>query len=66
MTVFGNILNETSALADAPEPGQFGFFDKSILFETTDDLGTLQVFQYSAKDGSEIDMVELPVVFKDY
>lgn len=59
----GNILNETSALANAPDVGQFGSFEKILNFQTNDSSGTVEVFQYSAKDGSEVDKVTIPVLF---
>lgn len=59
----GNILIETFTTANAPDMGQFGPFEKSINFSTDDTSGKLEVFQYSAKDGSEIDKVEIPVIF---
>lgn len=60
----GNILVDTNTLANAPDVGQFGPFEKSLTFETNAKTGTLEVFQNSAKDGSEIDKVSIPVVFE--
>lgn len=60
----GVILVETSTMANAPDVGQFGPFEKMLEFQTTDTEGTLEVFQYSAKDGSEIDKVRVPILFK--
>lgn len=60
----GNILIDTSTTANAPDTGQFGPFEKNLTFETDSKTGTLEVFQNSAKDGSEIDKVSLPVVFE--
>ncbi len=57
----GNILIETSTIANAPEAGQFGPFEKAIAFTSDQTEGTLEVFQYSAKDGSEIDKVIIPL-----
>ncbi len=59
----GNLLTETLTTANAPDVGRFGPFEKVIAYQTTDTSGTLEVFQYSAKDGSEIDKVGIPVVF---
>ena len=59
----GNILAETFTLANAPDAGQFGPFEKVLNFQNDDSSGTLEVFQYSAKDGSEIDKVTIPVLF---
>lgn len=61
---FGNVLIETFTLANAPGVGQFGLFEKVVDFETDDSSGTLEVFQYSAKDGSEIDKVTIPLLFE--
>ncbi|MBI2621097.1 MAG: Gmad2 immunoglobulin-like domain-containing protein [Candidatus Levybacteria bacterium] len=60
----GNVLIETYTTANAPDAGQFGPFEKVLEFQTDDSAGTLDVFQYSAKDGSEIDKVTIPVIFK--
>lgn len=60
----GNVLIETFTLANAPDVGQFGPFEKMINYETDSETGTLEVFQYSAKDGSQIDIVTVPVVFE--
>lgn len=59
----GNVLIETNTLANAPDAGQFGPFEKMINFQSNSDTGTLEVFQYSAKDGSQIDKVTIPVLF---
>ncbi len=60
----GNVLIETFTLANAPDIGQFGPFEKMISYVTDSQTGTLEVFQYSAKDGSQIDKVTIPVVFR--
>jgi len=60
----GNILVQTSTTADAPEIGQFGPFEKMLNFQTNNAAGTLEVYQVSAKDGSEIDKVTIPLIFK--
>ena len=59
----GNLLVETSTIAKASDAGQFGPFEKVINFKTQSENGTLEVFQYSAKDGSEIDKVTIPLIF---
>lgn len=59
----GNVLVETFTTANAPDVGQFGPFEKEIDFDSVDSEGLLEVFQYSAKDGSEIDKVKLPLIF---
>lgn len=60
----GNILNEESGMTLAGDVGEFNLFQKDMNYEepqTTD--GTVEIFQYSAKDGSEIDKVTIPVKF---
>lgn len=63
----GKVIGETQAYADAPDVGQFGEFEAGIqLADTSLRVGTefiLEVFQYSAKDGSEIDKVTVPLTF---
>lgn len=60
----GTLLREIAAIADAPDIGLFGNFGKEITLpdglKDNVDL-TLEVFTYSAKDGSEIDKVSLPL-----
>jgi len=61
----GNILDQESAMAENGDAGQFNLFQKEINYsepKTTD--GTLEVFDYSAKDGSEIDKVIIPIKFE--
>jgi hypothetical protein len=61
----GNILAEDHVLYSAPDTGVFGNFNLQIDFddpETT--TGTVEVFAKSARDGSEIDMVTIPVTFE--
>jgi hypothetical protein len=63
----GRTIGETTAYANAPDVGQFGEFQAGI--QLTDpslrsgDSFILEVFQYSAKDGSEIDKVTVPLTF---
>jgi hypothetical protein len=63
----GRVIGELSAYADAPDVGQFGPYVAGIrLTDPTLKSGTdliLEVFQYSAKDGSEIDKVTVPLTF---
>jgi hypothetical protein len=59
----GNVLLQTTAYANAPDVGQFGPFEKALKFQTNSAEGTLEVYQASAKDGSDIDKVIVPVVF---
>ena len=59
----GNVLLETTAIANPPSAGQFGPFEKLITFKSDDDSGTLEFFQYNYADGSIIDVVEMPITF---
>lgn len=59
----GNILTQTTAMANAPDVGQFGTFEKMLKFQTSSTEGILEIYQASAKDGSEIDKVVIPVIF---
>ncbi len=61
----GSILIEGMALAHASDSGQFGNFTVSTSYaQPTGDHGTLEVFDYSARDGAQIDTVTIPVTFK--
>jgi hypothetical protein len=60
----GKILAETTTYADSPKVGQFGKFQKDVTFYPTEKEGTLEIYQISAKDGSEIDKVIVPIIFK--
>lgn len=61
----GSILAEGSGMANAPDMGQFGPFSFSLFYPVPKGAtGTLEVFDNSAKDGAEIDMVQVPVIFK--
>jgi hypothetical protein len=61
----GTVLLENYTTANSPDMGQFGPFEASVNYlEPKGDKGTVEVFEYSAKDGSEINKVEIPVVFK--
>lgn len=63
----GNILAETHGDVLSEDTGKTGpFLVRMILDkEPATKKGTLQVFTYSAKDGSEQDMVEIEVTFAD-
>lgn len=61
----GQTLVESTATAASPDVGQFGPFTASLTFTATPGTtGTLEVFTTSAKDGSEVDKVTLPVTFR--
>lgn len=60
----GKILTEESAMGQDGDMGQYNLFEKEINYpdpKTTE--GTIEVFDYSAKDGSEIDKVTIPIKF---
>jgi hypothetical protein len=61
LDISGNVLAETSTIANPPNTGDFGPFEKEIDYQTDENQGTLEIYQYSAKDGSEIDKVEIPL-----
>ncbi len=53
------------AIARAPDIGQFGDFAITIHYNfSATKEGTIEVFSLSAKDGSEIDTVVIPVKFE--
>lgn len=60
-----NILLEGNAYANSPDAGEFGDFSIQITALPTmrSNALTLEVFDYSAKDGSEIDTVSIPIIF---
>lgn len=61
----GTILAAGPAYANAPDVGQFGPFEiKANYAKPKSQTGIVEVFDYSAKDGSEIDLVRIPVRFK--
>jgi len=62
----GSILAEGTAHAIAPiDSGRFGEFTITANYPTPKGTtGTVEVFDYSAKDGSEIDKVVIPIRFK--
>jgi hypothetical protein len=61
----GKVLKLGYGMADAPDIGQFGSFDITTDFDTpTVATGKLEVFEFSAKDGSEINKVIIPLTFQ--
>lgn len=61
----GTVLVEGFDTADAPDIGQFGPFTVSTMYSAPKGTrGTLEVFSDSAKDGSEINKVIIPVRFR--
>lgn len=60
----GSVLAEGVGHAEASDMGQYGKFEITIGFKKPNGTeGTLKLFDYSAKDGSEIDVVKLAVKF---
>jgi germination protein M len=60
----GKILFQGTAMADSPDVGEFGAFEKQVQFTLTESTeGTLEIYESSAKDGSEINKVTIPVQF---
>lgn len=62
-----NLIVEDLTTANMPDVGEFGPFEKQINFNAPPQdivYGYLEVFAYSAKDGSIIDKVTVPVYFQ--
>lgn len=60
----GNIVKEWGVMAEGGDIGEFNLFKSEVNYnkpETSN--GTIEVFDYSARDGSEIDKVIIPVKF---
>lgn len=61
----GNILVEESGTALNGDAGQYNLFEKEINYpKPKTSEGTIEVLDYSAKDGSEIDKVVIPIKFE--
>lgn len=59
-----NIIAEGFTTANSPDIGQFGPFRGELVYQSeTDGAGTLEVFWYSAKDGTPADVVTIPVTY---
>ncbi len=67
VTDSGAVISEGTLNANSPDVGQFGDFEKNITTKIKDTeynaKGAMEVFSYSAKDGSEINKVVVPLVF---
>jgi hypothetical protein len=62
----GAVLGEGFDTAKASDVGTFGPFSSLVFYKAGSVLnGTLEVFTHSAMDGSEIEKVTLPVIFKN-
>lgn len=60
----GEVILETPIIYDSPGDGGLGYFDVSVTFSTATSSGLLEVFYTSAKDGSIVDLVSVPLKFK--
>jgi hypothetical protein len=60
------VLKSGSAYANSPDSGQFGNFSIEVSSLTAGSSGklTVEVFDYSAKDGSKQDVVSIPVTLQ--
>ncbi|GEM_PF-1457710 len=68
VSISGQKIYESGVYANAPDIGKYGDFEKEIYLPTqrlqdNSDIA-LDVFDYSAKDGSEIDKVSIPLKFR--
>ena len=60
----GQVLAEDTVMAQSQEVGEFGSFTKQLTFSApSESEGMLEVFDYSAKDGSVADLVSITVKF---
>lgn len=58
----GKVVSEGYTTATAPDVGQFGPFRGELTYTATvDGEGTLEIYEESAKDGSRINVVSIPV-----
>lgn len=61
----GKVLAFGNTTATAPDTGQFGPFQVTVAFSPpASSSGTVEVYEGSAKDGSEINKVTIPVLFR--
>lgn len=61
----GKIIMENYTTANSQDMGQFGSFEEIVNYpDPKDNRGSIEVFEYSAKDGSEVNKIEIPVTFK--
>ena len=64
-TVQGELITETATMAKSPDIGQFGLFEITIPELKTKDKNVIaQVYWISPKDGSDLDMIEIPLNLK--
>ena len=61
----GTVLKEGQGYSNAPDMGQFGPFEIEISYCSNENTNAiLDIFDYSAKDGSEIDNVSIPITIR--
>ena len=60
----GKEVTDGSAYAQSPDVGQWGDFAQNLYFKPQTGNGTLEVFWYSPKDGSDLDKIVIPIRFK--
>lgn len=60
----GEVLFQEPIIYNAAEIGELGYFDVPVTFTTVSESGTLEVYHTSAKDGSIVDLVSIPLKFK--
>jgi hypothetical protein len=61
----GNILVETFTTANSPDMGKYGAFKINLNYaEPKTETGTIEAFDYSAKDGSVENLTSVPIKFK--
>ena len=61
----GTILGQNHLQYTAEDAGSFGYFSVHVSFDApTSNHGTIEVFALSARDGSEIDKITIPVQFQ--
>ncbi len=60
-----SILLEDFLTAESADIGMFGAFHKEVFYpEPEGTSGVVEVFEYSAEDGSELHMVRIPIIFR--
>lgn len=63
----GQVLAENSTMANSQDIGLFGPYQIDLAYNNPQTReGVIEAFQYSAKDGSEIDKVAIAITFADY
>ena len=60
----GNILSETTSIANSLSTGNYGPFEQIIYFNSEDSSGKLDIFQLDKNDGSLRDIVTIPLKFR--